>query len=90
MVSSGTSEMLLRLLRRPMEPTAGDVRSGIGGGPPMGAGRGPAGAGGGGPISSEGLSALDEDTDEREGSLPCMPTGCGMPGRQTFYISEKN
>lgn len=54
-VSSGTSVMLLRLLRRPMEPTAGEVRSGIGGGPPIGAGRGPVGASGVGPISSVGL-----------------------------------
>lgn len=67
--SSGNSEMLLRLLRRPIEPTAGDVRSGIGGGPPMGAGRGPVGAMGGGPISSVGLWPR-EDTEERDGSLP--------------------
>ena len=64
--SSGSSEMLLRLLKRPIEPTAGDVRSGMGGGPPIGAGRGPAGAGGVGAISSIGLSARDE-IDEREG-----------------------
>ena len=68
--SSGTSEILLRLLKRPMEPTAGDVRSGMGGGPPMGAGRGPAGAGGvGATLSSVGLSARD-DTEERDGNLP--------------------
>lgn len=58
--------MLLRLLRRPIEPTAGEVRSGIGGGPPIGAGRGPAGAGGVGAISSVGLSPREE-MDERDG-----------------------
>ena len=61
--------MLLRLLSLPIEPTAGEVRSGIGGGPPMGAGLGPVGATGGGPISSVGLWPR-EDTDEREGNLP--------------------
>lgn len=76
--SSGSSEMLLRLLKRPMEPTAGEVRSGMGGGPPMGAGRGPAGSGGVGAKSSTGLSAREE-TIERGGSLPGS-----MLGRQTF------
>jgi len=80
--SSGSSEMLLRLLSRPMEPTAGEVRSGMGGGPPMGAGRGPAGSGGVGAMpSSVGLSAREE-TEEREGNLP-GPV-CAMLGRQTF------
>uniref|UniRef100_A0A1A9WLS3 Uncharacterized protein n=1 Tax=Glossina brevipalpis TaxID=37001 RepID=A0A1A9WLS3_9MUSC len=63
-VSSGTSEILLRLVSRPIEPTAGEVRSGIGGGPPIGAGRGPAGAGGRIPDSSVGLPVSD-DTDDR-------------------------
>lgn len=68
--------MLLRLLKRPIEPTAGEVRSGIGGGPPMGAGLGPAGAGGvGATLSSVGLSARDE-TEERDGSLPGPTGGC--------------
>lgn len=79
--SSGTSEMLLRLLKRPMDPTAGDVRSGIGGGPPIGAGLGPDGAGGVGAVSSVGLSVLDE-IEDREGSLACP--GCDKVGRQTF------
>lgn len=81
--SSGSSVMLLRLLSRPIEPTAGEVRSGIGGGPPMGAGRGPAGRGGVGAMpSSVGLSAREE-TEEREGSFP-GPV-CAMLGRQTFW-----
>lgn len=82
--SSGSSEMLLRLLSRPMEPTAGEVRSGMGGGPPMGAGLGPAGSGGVGAKSSTGLSARDE-TCERGGSLPVS----AMLGRQTFYTKQK-
>uniref|UniRef100_A0A1A9ZRQ8 Uncharacterized protein n=1 Tax=Glossina pallidipes TaxID=7398 RepID=A0A1A9ZRQ8_GLOPL len=56
--------MLLRLVSLPIEPTAGEVRSGIGGGPPMGAGRGPVGAGGGAPDSSVGLPVSD-DTEDR-------------------------
>ncbi|KAI9584766.1 hypothetical protein GQX74_006661 [Glossina fuscipes] len=56
--------MLLRLVSLPIEPTAGEVRSGIGGGPPIGAGRGPAGAGGGAPDSSVGLPVSD-DTEDR-------------------------
>lgn len=80
--SSGSSEMLLRLLKRPIEPTAGEVRSGMGGGPPIGAGRGPAGRGGVGARSSVGLSAREE-TEERDGSLP-GPV-CAMLGRHTFY-----
>lgn len=81
--SSGSSEMLLRLLSRPMEPTAGEVRSGIGGGPPIGAGLGPAGSGGVGARSSVGLSAREE-TDDRDGNL-AGPV-CAILGRQTFCM----
>uniref|UniRef100_A0A1A9V926 Uncharacterized protein n=1 Tax=Glossina austeni TaxID=7395 RepID=A0A1A9V926_GLOAU len=68
-VSSGTSEILLRLVSLPIEPTAGEVRSGIGGGPPMGAGRGPAGAGGGAPDSSVGLPVSDDTEDRAKADL---------------------
>lgn len=74
--------MLLRLLSLPIDPTAGEVRSGIGGGPPIGAGRGPVGAGGPG-ISSVGLSPREENA-EREVILPEVVVDWVAPGRQTF------
>lgn len=79
------SEVLLKLPCRPIEPTPGVWRSGIGGGPPIGAGRGPAGAGRG--PSSVGLPPkLPLRDDIEEVRPPCSrPTGGGIPpGRHTF------
>lgn len=74
---SGISpDWLLMLPWRPIDPTPGVVRSGIGGGPPpTGAGLVPIGTGG---ISSVGLPPRDE-IDVREVAFVIID------GRHTFY-----
>uniref|UniRef100_A0A8W7PS61 Uncharacterized protein n=1 Tax=Anopheles coluzzii TaxID=1518534 RepID=A0A8W7PS61_ANOCL len=73
--SGGSPDWLLKLPWRPIEPTPGVVRSGIGGGPPpTGTGRVPIGTGG---ASSVGLVPRDE-IELRETALVIIE------GRQTF------
>uniref|UniRef100_A0A182Q485 Uncharacterized protein n=1 Tax=Anopheles farauti TaxID=69004 RepID=A0A182Q485_9DIPT len=73
--SGGSPDWLLKLPCRPIEPTPGVVRSGIGGGPPpTGTGRVPIGTGG---ASSVGLVPRDE-IELRETAFVIID------GRQTF------